>query len=111
VVVPSQEELRLAIRLQAREEREWRTTLGMRARRLDTGEAVSLAICISRNESFGCDDEDARIAYQALGGRECRSTLELARLAVERGLLRESEARAGYEKLRGEFRFFGPPWP
>lgn len=56
VVVPTLAELDLAIRLQTREAREWRRNLGMRARRLDAGEAVSLAICVSRNEAFGCDD-------------------------------------------------------
>lgn len=111
VVVPSLEELDLAIRLQAREAREWRTSLGMRTRRLDAGEAVSLAICVSRNEAFWCDDEDARIAYESLGGRECLTTLDLARLGVERRLLSRTEARAEYEKLRRVYRFFGPPWP
>jgi predicted nucleic acid-binding protein len=83
----------------------------MRARRLDTGEAVSVAICVSRNEEFGCDDEDGRIAYVALGGQQCPSTLDLLKVAVRRGLLSQDEARAGYEKLRGAHRFFGPPWP
>jgi predicted nucleic acid-binding protein len=110
VVVPTLEELGLAIRLQAREAREWRRNLGMRARRLDAGEAVSLAICVLRNEAFGCDDDDARIAYQSLGGRECLTTLDLARLGVERGLISQDEARTEYEKLRRFYRFFGPPW-
>ncbi len=83
----------------------------MRARRLDAGEAVSLAICVSRNEAFGCDDKDARIAYQSLEGRECLTTLDLARLGVERGLLSQDQARTEYEKLRSVYRFFGPPWP
>jgi hypothetical protein len=111
VVVPTEQELRLAVRLQAREDREWRTSLGMRARRLDAGEAVSVAICVSRNDGFGCDDEDGRVAYLALGGQQCLSTLDLLKLAVHRGLLLRGEARAGYERLRGAYRFFGPPWP
>lgn len=111
VVVPAGRELDLAIRLQAPEARAWRTSLGMKARRLDTGEAVSVAICVSRDETFGCDDEDARIGYQALGGRECLSTLDLVQLAVQRGLLQEVEARPEYEKLRRTYRFFGPSWP
>lgn len=110
VVVPTEQELRLAICLQDRGEREWRASLGMRARRLDAGEAVSVAICVCRNEMFGCDDEDARIAYRALSGRECVTTLDLVQLAVQRGVLQEREARAGYERLRREYRFFGPAW-
>lgn len=110
VVVPTEQELDLAIRLQAREEREWRASLGMRARRLDTGEAVTVAICVSWNEGLGCDDEDGRVAYQALGGQQCLSTLDLLKRAVHGGLLQQDEARAGYEKLRGTYRFFGPPW-
>jgi len=111
VVIPTPEELSLAIRLQAREDRAWRSSLGMRARRLHSGEAVSVAICVSRGWQLGCDDEDGRVAYQALGGRQCLSTLDLVRLAVAKGLISEPEARAGYEKLRTAYHFFGPPWP
>lgn len=111
VVVPAAAELRLAMRLQAPHEREWRKGLGMRARRLDAGEAVSIAICVGRNEAFGSDDEDACIAYKALGGVESLSTLDLVQRAVQMGLLPEHEARREYEKLRGTYRFFGPPWP
>lgn len=111
VVVPTSTELALAMRLQAPHERDWRKALGMRARRLDAGEAVSVAICVSRNEAFGCDDEDACIAYRTLGGGECLSTLDLVQRAVHMGLFPEDEARREYEKLRGAYRFFGPPWP
>lgn len=111
VVLPTPAELELAVRLQASEERAWRKSLGMRARRLDAGEALSVAICVSRNEAFGCDDEDACIAYRALGWGECLSTLNLVQRAVQRGLLPEGEARREYDKLRGTYRFFGPPWP
>jgi predicted nucleic acid-binding protein len=110
VVSPTDGELALAIRLQATEERAWRRSLGMRARRLDAGEAVSLAICVSRDEEFGCDDEDARIAYQALRGRASYSTLDLVKTAVQNGLLARDEAMTEYEKLRRAYRFFGPPW-
>lgn len=66
-----------------------------------------MPICVSRNEAFGCDDEDARIAYQSQEGRECLTTLDLARLGVERGLLSQDQARTEYEKLRSVYRFFG----
>jgi predicted nucleic acid-binding protein len=110
VVVPSPPELNTAIRLQDPDERDWRASLGMKTRRLDAGEAVSVAIAVSRSEALGCDEEDGRIAYGAMGGTECRSTLDLVRRAVEEGLLPEDEAREGYERLRREYRFGGPPW-
>lgn len=84
--------------------------LGMRARRLDAGETVSVAIAVSRGEAPACDEEDGQLAYQALGGTECRSTLDMVKLAVEQRLLPEDEAREGYERLRREYRFGGPPW-
>lgn len=111
VVVPSPPELNMAIRLQDPDEREWRASLGMKARRLDAGEAVSVAIAVSRSEALACDDEDGQVAYKALGGAECRSTLDLVELAVEEGLLPEDEAHERYETLRQDYRFFAPPWP
>lgn len=110
VVVPTPGELETATRLTDPNHRPWRQTLGMRTRRLDTGEAVSIAIAVARKESFGCDDEDARIAFTALGGIECPSTLDLVIRAVTAGLLSEDVARDGYERLRSDYRFFGPPW-
>ncbi len=110
VVVPDLAELGTAIRLQDPEARAWRRSLGMKARRLDAGEAVSVAIAVARGETLGCDDGGGRVAYQALGGPECLSTLDLAKRAVSTGLLPEDQARHGYERLREEFRFFGPAW-
>lgn len=110
VVVPTPQELGTAIQLTEPQHRSWRQTLGMRARRLDAGEGVSIAIAVARKEAFGCDDQDARVAYRALGGIECLSTLDLVRRAVSAGLLSEDMARNGYEQLRSEYRFFGPAW-
>lgn len=110
VVVPNREELQTAIRLQDPDARAWRRGLGMKSRRLDTGEAVSVAIAVARGEPLACDDEDGQIAYRALGGCECLSTLDLVKRAVQAGLVGHNEARAGYERLRTEFRFFGPAW-
>lgn len=110
VLLPSVDELSMAIRLQDPALREWRRGLGMKARRLDSGEAVSVAMAVHRNLTLGCDDRDDRAAFHALGGSRCFTTLELAQLAVSRGLLSEAEARRGYERLRTEFRFFGPDW-
>ncbi|HZV48755.1 MAG TPA: hypothetical protein VFD49_03205 [Candidatus Dormibacteraeota bacterium] len=110
ILVPTLDELELALRLQAPEEREWRQSLGMKARRLDSGEAVSIAIAVSRKMAFGCDDKDARVAYQALGGCRCLWTLDLICSAMREGLLSKPQARAGYERLRREYRFHAPEW-
>lgn len=113
VLLPTPEELALAGKLADPDpaHRRWRQRLGMRARRLDSGEAISIAVAVRRKQPFGCDDEDARVAYRALGGTACPTTLDLVRRAVGRGLLPEREAREGYERLRTQYRFFGPPWP
>jgi predicted nucleic acid-binding protein len=111
VLVPTLDELELALRLQEPAEREWRQELGMKARRLDSGEAVSIAIAVARGMDLGGDDRDARVAYQALGGGRCLWTLDLVCAAVRRGLLSEAEARAGYERLRREYGFHAPEWP
>ena len=41
----------------------------MRARRLDTGEAVSIGIAVTGGLDCAIDDEQALIAYKALSGR------------------------------------------
>jgi hypothetical protein len=104
------DELAVAIRLQDREQGAWRQELGVRARRLDAGEAVSIAISTSRDLAFASDDDDARVAYLALGGPQHAWTLDLIRDAVRNGSLDEASARAGYEDLRHHYRFWGLPW-
>jgi hypothetical protein len=106
----SPEELGLALRLQDRNEREWRRTLGMKARRLDAGEAASIAIAGTRLLPLATDDADGAAAFEALGGREHAWTRDLIKRAVVEGLLPEPEARDGYEKLRSRFAFHAPPW-
>lgn len=110
VLSPTIEEVAVAVRLQDREERAWRRQLGVRARRLDAGEAVSIAIATSRGLGFASDDDDARLAYLALGGPHHAWTLDLIENAVGGGLLDEVSARAAYEKLRRQYRFWGAPW-
>lgn len=110
VLSPTVDELAVAVRLQDREERAWRQQLGVRARRLDTGEAVSIAIATSRGLAFASDDDDARLAYLALGGPSHAWTLDLIQSAVSTGVLDEATARAGYERLRQQYRFWGLPW-
>lgn len=110
VLVAGEDEVQLALRLQDRDERDWRAEMGMRARRLDSGEAISLAVAVRRQLSFASDDDSGRIAYLALGGSAFFWTCDLARRCVEQGLLREDEARDGYDRLRNDYRFWGPPW-
>jgi hypothetical protein len=110
VLVPDMAELQEAIRLQDPSLRGWRRSLGMKSRRLHSGEAVSVAIAVKRRLALACDDRDGRAAFRALGGSQCFTTLDLAKLAVARRLLSHAEARDGYERLRMEFRFFAPPW-
>ena len=85
--------------------------MGIRARRLDAGEAVSIAIATSRDLELATDDDDGRRAYLALGGRRHWWTLDLVREAVRQGILGEMEARAGYERLLEDFGFWGAEWP
>lgn len=110
VLSPTIDELAVAVRLQDREERAWRQELGVRARRLDAGEAVSIAIATSRGLAFASDDDDARLAYLALGGPRHTWTLDLIQNAVAAGLLDEPTARAAYDDLRQQYRFWGLPW-
>lgn len=110
VLSPTVGELAVAVRLQDREERVWRQELGVRARRLDAGEAVSIAIATSRGLAFASDDDDARLAYLALGGPHHAWTLDIIQSAVSNGSLDEASAKAGYEDLRQHYRFWGPPW-
>jgi len=111
VLTPTGDELAVAVRLQDREERAWRQALGIRARRLDAGEAVSIAIATNRDFAFASDDDDARVAYMALGGHTHVWTLDLIRKAMRQGLLDDHTARTGYNALRTHYRFWGPPWP
>ena len=67
VLLPNIEEIQVTARLTSREvdDRDWRRGLGLRTRRLDTGEAVSIAIAHARGIDFASDDGQALIAYTA----------------------------------------------
>jgi hypothetical protein len=117
VVVPTENEATVTGALTSSSERDraWRRdALGLRARRLDTGEAVSIAITVERGWSLACDEADGRRAFAALcSGREASSTLDLVLGAVNLGVLGHNEAREGYEHLRNDevHSFAGPEWP
>lgn len=110
VVQPTGKELSLALRLRDPAEREWRANLGMRARRLDAGESVSIAIALTRDVPLASDDGPGVRAFRALGGEEHYWTRDLLKRAVDEGLLTESEARDGYQKLRQRYSFRAPDW-
>jgi hypothetical protein len=107
-------ELALAVRLQSRapNDRVWRQSLGARARRLDAGEASSIAIAASRTLGFATDDEDALRVWGALTGSPGRRTLDLLHQLVVRGSVNESDGRAAYQLLQSDdlHNLGGPPW-
>ncbi len=114
LLFPDKDEALMAARLVSTDPaaRAWRRSLGLRARRLDAGEAVSIAIASERGLTFASDDAQALIAYTSLTGRPPVRTLDLIRLLVRRGLLDEAAARAGYRLLREDDLHLlgGPEW-
>jgi hypothetical protein len=92
--------------------RSWRRGLGMRARRLDTGEAVSIGIAVTCNLDFASDDEQALIAYRALTGRVELRTRDILRLLVDQGLVEEAIVRDRYRFLQEDDLHLlgGPDW-
>jgi hypothetical protein len=111
VLVPAEAEMAVAVRLQDPKEGTWRQSLGVRARRLDAGEAASIAIATARDLPFASDDDDGRAAYQALGGTKHFWTLDLVQEAAAQGLLGDADAREGYRMLCERYLFWGQPWP
>jgi hypothetical protein len=111
VLVPTAAETAVAVRLQDPKEGTWRQSLGVRARRLDAGEAVSIGIATARGLTFASDDDEGRAAYLALGGTKHLWTLDLVQEAAAQGLLAEADAREGYRMLCERYLFWGQPWP
>ena len=107
-------ELRLAVRLQSRapDDRQWRHSLGARSRRLDAGEAASVAIAYSRELQFASDDEDALILWNALAGSPGLRTRDLLHRGAADGICSAPEARAVYRLLQTDelHMLGGPPW-
>jgi hypothetical protein len=107
-------ELELAVRLQSRDpaDRQWRHALGAKARRLDAGEAASIAIARHRSVPFASDDEDALILWRALTGTPGARTRDLLRSAAAVGACEERDARLVYRVLQTDdlHRLGGPAW-
>ena len=114
VLVPDTEETELAARLISPEptHRDWRRGLGLKARRLDAGEAVSIAIAHHRRLGFASDDEQALIAFTAITRRSPSRTLDLIKILVASGTLDEDEAREAYRFLQEDDLHLlgGPDW-
>ena len=114
VMYPDADEIQMTARLTSRaaDQREWRRGLGLRARRLDSGEAVSIAIAHARGLEFASDDEQALIAYTALTRRPAIRTLDVILLLVDKGLIEETQGRIGYRLLREDDLHLlgGPDW-
>ncbi len=114
VLFPDSDEAWTAARLVSREaeQREWRSTLGLTARRLDAGEAVSIAIAKARGLDFASDDRQALLAYRALTGGTALRTLDMIQLLVRSGLVEEAAGRTGYRMLREDDLHLlgGPEW-
>ena len=114
VLTPSDGEVELAVRLLSRrpEDRAWRHSLGARARRLDAGESVSIAIALTRSLSFASDDDDAFTLWKALSNKPGWQTRDLLRELVDRGVVVEQAAREVYHVLRTDdlHSLGGPPW-
>lgn len=114
LVFPTADEIRMTVRLTSREpaQRAWRRGLGLRARWLDAGEAVSIAIAQARGLTFASDDDQALIAYTALTGRPAVRTCDVIHLLVNQGLIDEAAGCTGYRLLRENDLHLlgGPDW-
>ncbi|MHB1517493.1 MAG: hypothetical protein ACYCVN_10670 [Acidimicrobiales bacterium] len=114
VLTLNDDELKLAVRLQSRrlEDREWRHSLGAKARRLDAGESASIAIAATRSLEFASDDEDALTLWEALTGAPGRRTRDLLWQLVTDGVADEDDARAVHHLLQSDdlHNLGGPAW-
>jgi hypothetical protein len=114
VLQPDADETQTAVRLTSSDpdDKKWRTSFGLRARRLDAGEAISIAIAHARGLEFASDDGQALVAYTGLTERTAARTLDIVRLLVKRGMVEESAAREGYRLLREDDLHLlgGPDW-
>lgn len=108
------EEFNVAVRLQSRDpqDREWRRSLGARSRRLDAGEAASIAIAATRSLAFASDDEDALAIWEGLTGSTACRTRDLLHQVVDDGLSQEEDAREMYRILQTDdlHNLGGPLW-
>lgn len=114
LMMPDAHATALAVRLMSMEDeaRAWRRGLGMRARRLDAGEAVSIGIAVTHRIDCALDDEQALIAYRALTGRPEVRTRDIIKLLVDQQLIEEVVGRDSYRFLQEDDLHLlgGPEW-
>lgn len=114
LLMPDSEEVRMATRLTSRaaDDRAWRCRLGLRARRLDAGEAVSISIAHARGIDFASDDGQALLAYTALTTRPPVRTQDVIKLLINTGTIDEATGRHGYQFLQEDDLHLlgGPDW-
>lgn len=114
VLTLDEEELYLAVRLQSRlpEDREWRRSLGAQARRLDAGEAASIAIAFRRSLGFASDDKDALDIWAPLTLTTPLRTRDLFKQLVAKAVVSEADAHATYDLLQTDDLHYlgGPGW-
>lgn len=114
LLIPDSDEVRMAARLTSREtcDREWRRGLGLRARWLDAGEVVSIAIARARGLDFASDDGQALVAYTALTTRPPIRTRDVIKLLINTKMIHEATGCDGYRFLREDDLHLlgGPDW-
>jgi hypothetical protein len=73
---------------------------------------VSIAIAAARDLDFASDDEQALVAYTALGHRRAIRTRDAIKLLVMHGLVEEAAGRDGYRLLQDDNLYLlgGPDW-
>ncbi len=79
IVRPTDAETDLAVLLASKHDdaRSWRHEQGIGARRIDTGEAVCIAVAMSRSFEFATDDRPAAAAFESLSGRTARDSFDV----------------------------------
>jgi hypothetical protein len=93
------------------EDRAWRSSFGVKARRIHAGEAACIAVAVTRGIAFATDDNDAAHAYVGLSQRTPESTLSLLKRSVTLGMLDDQEARAEWDRLNRRLRGrLNHPW-
>ena len=93
------------------EDRAWRTSLGVKVRRIHVGEAACIAVAVTRGIALATDDNDAAHAYVGLSQRTPESTLSLLKRSATLGMLDEPEARAEWDRLNRRLRGqLNRPW-
>jgi hypothetical protein len=101
---PSEESIAYRLTSVTPDDRAWRTSLGVKARRIHAGEAACIAVAVTRGIGFATDDGDAAHAYVGLSQRTPESTLSLLKRSITFRMLDEPEARADWDRLNRRLR-------